>query len=83
MLWIDPQLSHNEDLQQVLIAWEEAWVTWIAASRRSREALKLSSCLLRRRLSPGQGKKMTDQAAGMVLGTWRTTGVGPPVESAQ
>ncbi|CAK9083742.1 unnamed protein product [Durusdinium trenchii] len=25
MLWIDPQLSHNEDLQQVLIAWEEAW----------------------------------------------------------
>ena len=28
LLWIDPQLASNEDLQVALMAWEEAWDTW-------------------------------------------------------
>lgn len=25
MLWIDPQLSNNSELERCLVAWEEAW----------------------------------------------------------
>ena len=29
MLWIDPQLSSNEDLEGSLMAWEDAWDAWL------------------------------------------------------
>ena len=34
LLWIDPQLASNEDLQVALMAWEEAWVTWSGEGER-------------------------------------------------
>ena len=28
LLWIDPQLCMNAELENALVAWEDAWVPW-------------------------------------------------------